>query len=430
LHPHSAANEPVTLHEGPVLLRDGVEKIDGKGRVVLRFVPTTGLRLEVDAAVQTTLDAGARMQVDVAGSIAEALISSIKIRVKDGDRSTRIKASISTFETGTQGPLASVGFQILNFPPFSTPGLKSAPPSGSPPTLADLPGAGWRIRLSAVPNSTDIVKSLKEIGGYAFTHVGVLERSDGTPFQAAEADRFLNILAGLLTFARGAACSLPVRWGIGADGTIAWQRWGSPIVDAWKFPGNWFDENHGNLLSELLPAFLNALADGDLAEPFKLALHWYQKSNMRAGGMEGAIILGLTALDLLGALVVVDRAAAMGESKFDKLTAAEKLAHLLDILKVPRTIPGPLSALSAFAASNGWADATVALAEIRHGYVHANRKRRQILLAAPNVATFQAWQLALWYQELAVLYFLDHRGEYRNRLTAEWVGIVEKVPWA
>jgi hypothetical protein len=406
-----------------------VETIDGTGRVVLRFVPSTGLRLEVDAAVLSTLDAGARMQVDVAGSIAEALISSIRIRVKDGDRSTKIKASISTFETGGQVPLVSVGFQILNFPAFSTPGLESAPPSGFPPTLADLQGAGWRVRVTSVPNSTDIVKSLKETGGYAFTHLGELERSDGTSFQATDADRFLNMLAAFLTFARGAACSLPVRWGIAADGAVVWQRWGSPVVDAWKSPGNWFDENHGNLLSELFPAFLNGLSDDDLSKPLKLALHWYQKSNMRAGGMEGAIILGLTALDLLGALVVVERTAAMGESRFDKLTAAEKLAHLLDILKVARAIPGPLSALSAFAVSNGWVDATVTLAEIRHGYVHANRKRRQIVLAAPNIATFQAWQLALWYQELALLYFLNHRGAYRNRLTSEWVGIVEKVPW-
>ena len=47
----------------------------------------------------------------------------------------------------------------------------------------------------------------------------------------------------------------------------------------------------------------------ELGPPFNLALHWYQNSNTRAGGMEGAIILGLTALDLLGAMVVVDRAA-------------------------------------------------------------------------------------------------------------------------
>jgi hypothetical protein len=73
---------------------------------------------------------------------------------------------------------------------------------------------------------------------------------------------------------------------------------------------------------------------------YRVLSNWYQKSNMRAEGMEGSIILGLTALDLLSALVVV--------------------------------------------------------AEIRHGYVHANRTRRKVMLAAPNLAIFQAWQLSLW----------------------------------
>jgi len=151
---------------------------------------------------------------------------------------------------------------------------------------------------------------------------------------------------------------------------------------------------------------------------------------MRAGGMEGAIILGVTNLDLLGALVVVDRAAAMVEGKFDKLAAAEKLSKLLQTMKVSDTIPARQADLATFAVSNAWADAATTLAEFRHGYVHANKKRRKIALAAPRLATFQAWQLSLWYQELALLYFLNHRGEYRNRVTAEWLGIVENVPWA
>ena len=44
------------------------------------------------------------------------------------------------------------------------------------------------------------------------------------------------------------------------------------------------------------------------------------------------------------------------------------------------------------------------------------------MLSAPNLATFEAWQLSLWYQELALLSLLGHHGEYRNRLTAEWLG--------
>jgi hypothetical protein len=155
----------------------------------------------------------------------------------------------------------------------------------------------------------------------------------------------------------------------------------------------------------------------------------YQKSNTRAGGMEGAIILGLTALDLLGALVIVDRAGAMTDSKYNKIPQKNKLAALLNVLKVPQAIPAKLAELSAFAAANSWSTACEALTEIRHGFVHSNKKRRQVVLSAPNLVTFQAWQLSLWYQELALLYLLDHKGDYRNRLTAEWLGEVEQVPW-
>ncbi len=232
-----------------------------------------------------------------------------------------------------------------------------------------------------------------------------------------------------LSFARGAACSVPVRWGAGANGDVTWQAWGSPIVDAWKTPDNWFDEHHGNLLSELFPAFLDASRDPDLAAPFRLALHWYQKSNMRAGGMEGAIILGITNLDLLAALVVIDRARAMDTEKFDWLAAEKKLRMLLQTMNVSVSIPSKYSDLAALAVSNSWSDGPATLASIRHGYVHANRRNRKIVLAAPKLATFQAWQLSLWYQELALLHFLNHRGEYRNRVTAEWLGIVERVPW-
>ncbi len=384
----------------------------------------------MDVLSGPTPDAGASVQADVAGSTAEALISSVHMSVHEGTASARVEGSISWFGTGASDDLASMGFQVLNFPDFLAPGPKTPPVFGFPPMVADLQAAGWRVRLSAVEMSQEIFKSLKETGGYAFTHLGLLERVDGRAFNAPEANAFLDKLAVFLSFARGAACSLPVRWGVNAAQTITWQGWGSPIVDAWKPTDNWFDEHHGGLLSEIFPAFLDASVDPDLGEPFRLALHWYQRCNMRAGGMEGSIILGVTNLDLLSALVVVDRKGAMSDSRFDKLAAAEKLSRLLATMGVPATVPARASELAAFAASNGWSDTTVTLAEIRHGYVHANRKRRKIVLAAHNHATFYAWQLSLLYQELALLYLLNHRGEFRNRLTAQWVGQVEKVPWA
>ena len=336
---------------------------------------------------------------------------------------------MSLFERGSGAALARIGFQVVNFSDFLTAGPRQSPVFGYPPSVAGLEHDGWRIRLSAVKESEQIFKSLGETGGYAFTHVGQVERSDTSAFDAQSADGILAALGRLLGFARGAACNLAVLWGIGNNGDVVWERWGSPVVDPWKGRDNWFDEHHGNLLSELFPAFARTLADPDLGEPFSLALHWYQRSNTRAGGMEGAIVLGMTALDLLGALVVVNRAGALSASKYDKLPTAAKLAALLKTMKVSPVFPKRCAELTTFASANGWQDPAVALAEIRHGYVHANKKRRQVVLSAPNLATFQAWWLSLWYQELALLYLLDHQGEYRNRMTAEWLGQVERVPW-
>ena len=427
LHPHSAPNEPVTLHEGRIAVQGGMT---GTGRLVLHWQPSTGLRLEAEMDSMNAPQPGARLNVEVAGSAAEVLFGSLHIEVGAAGHFARVSGSVSRFTKGAPTGLKEIGFQVVNFNDFFTPGVYATTTFGFPPHVAELQHGGWRISLTAVPEFKKIFKSLGETGGYAFTHLGSLDRADGSLFSAQDADTVLDALRRFLSFGRGAASSLPVRWGTTADGSIVWEQWGGQPVDPWKGRDTWFDEQHGNLLSELFDAFAQTKADADLGPPFSLALHWYQNSNIRAGGMEGAIILGLTALDLLGAMVVVDRAGVMSDSKYDKLVAKDKLARLLEVLKVPNAVPPKLTNLSAFAATNNWPTASETLAEVRHGYVHSNKKRRQVVLSAPNLATFEAWQLSLWYQELALLYLLRHRGEYRNRLTAEWLGQVEKVPWA
>lgn len=429
-HPHTAANQPVVLYEGPVALHHEKGTANGSAALVLRWLPSTGLRLEVDILSGQGPRSGASVRVEVAGAEAGALIKSTHTSLTRGVLSNRAVAIVSSIAMASADHLMSIGFQIVNFPNFLTPGPKAGPVFGFPPMVAELPCSGWRVCLTAVQDSRGILESLDETGGYAFTHLGRLERSNGSGFSVQEAEPVLHALEAFLSFARGAACSLPIQWGVGASGDIAWQRWKSPIVDPWKEGQSWFDEHHGDLLSELFPSFVHIYEDHSLGEPFKLALHWYQKCNTRAGGMEGAIILGLTALDLLGALMVVDQDAAMSASNYDRLPAASKLAKLLTMLRVPPVFPQRLGELAVFADKNGWSDATVALAEIRHGYVHANRRRRSVVLAAPNLATFGAWQLSLWYQELALLGLLKHRGHYQNRMTVESVGQVEPVPWA
>jgi len=49
LHSHAAANEVVTLHEGPLTIEGGIA---GTGALVLRWQPSSGLRLEADLSVR------------------------------------------------------------------------------------------------------------------------------------------------------------------------------------------------------------------------------------------------------------------------------------------------------------------------------------------------------------------------------------------
>ena len=110
---------------------------------------------------------------------------------------------------------------------------------------------------------------------------------------------------------------------------------------------------------------------------------------------------------------------------------AAKLRALLKALDIPSESPPRYAALTAFAEKNDKWDSCEALTELRNGFVHANEKRRKVVFEADGrAAVFGAWQLSLWYQELALLRLLRYQGSYRNRTTAEWVGQVEPVPWS
>ena len=372
---------------------------------------------------------------------------------------SKIRAFASGMEWGGEQSLLSAGFQIVNFNNFITPGLSAVPgdptaiaggnrtegrPSEVPhpgaPTpvesftseTADLRHDGWQVGLVAVPQSGDRYRQLKATGGYAFTHVGQLTRIDASAFSVQQAKDILESLRVFLSFAHGAACSLPIQWGRGIDGEIVWRRFASPIVDGWQQGcSSWFDETHGAVLAELFDAFCWGHKDERLRESLVLALHWYRHCNTQSSGLEGSLVLGMASLELLGALVVVDRCKSMSAREYDRLGGGKKLQELLAALNVQANVPQKYEALTAFAEKHDLPDACKALAKFRNGYVHANERNRRIVFGSyGKAAAFNGWQLSLWYQELALLRVLQYCGSYRNRTNAEWVGQVEPVPWS
>ena len=85
LHPHGAANEAVTLHKGPISFPDtGKGAAEGTGTLTLRWLPSTGLRLDTELNSGHPPEPGARVKAHVADSVAETLISHMGFGVRDG----------------------------------------------------------------------------------------------------------------------------------------------------------------------------------------------------------------------------------------------------------------------------------------------------------------------------------------------------------
>ncbi len=454
-YPQSDVNEPIPLHEGRFRVRRSDRCVEGSGSARLRWLPSPGIEFDIEIAEPFPGGDFDSLTVDLPGFRTENVLAHSMTL----GSTSRIRAFASAMESDPQQNLLSVGFQVVNFTDFITPGLSATPgdptaiagvkgtervSGGAPLTgsstkrvqsftcaTADLRHDGWNISLVALPDSRDRYEHLKATGGYSFTHVGQLTRVDGSAFAVQQAEKILGSLMAFLSFERGAACSLPIRWGRGIDGEIVWRHFGSPVVDRWRQPHSWFDERHGELLSELFDPFCGVHNDERLRDSSVLALHWYRHSNTNSSGKEGSLVLGMAALDLLSALIVVDRCGSMSAQEHDQLKAAKKLRALLKALDIPAKIPPRYAALTAFAEKNDQSDSCEALTKLRNGFVHANEKHRNVVFGSDGrAAVFDAWQLSLWYQELALLRLLRYHGSYRNRTTAEWVGQVEPVPWS
>ena len=443
--PPSAANASIVLYKGQIALRSSAQTTTCSGTAELRWLPSPGIRLTIDVPWPTLRQlTGPTIRVRL-GDMKEtpALVTSRSLGLAG-----QVKAFITSVEdTRPTTGLNAIRFWVVNFPDVVTRTLPATP--GKPWTVgrkrtteqnqhegwttqvAHLLDSDWAIAIVAPNHSRDTYANLKTVGGYAVTHIGQLVRRDGTRFTVKQAEPILSCVDQFLSFARGASCATPVRWGMAADRGVVWCRFSSPIVDPWKESAlSWFDPIHGHLLTNTFEEFHRLHDHSALAEPFTLALYWYRRCATGSAGPEGSLVLGLTALELLSAMIIVERTARMSAKAHDRLTTRRKLQELLRALGIAPTIPARYRALAAFARKSVWSDACHALAELRHGFVHPKEARRRIVLRANFRVLHQAIWLTLWYQELAFLHLLRHKGQYFNRVTARSTGQLQSVPWA
>jgi hypothetical protein len=289
----------------------------------------------------------------------------------------------------------------------------------------DLKAAGWHIELKSLRTTRDTFKTLGETGGYGLTHVGLLQKEDGSVFDGKTAEQTLNALRHFFSFSKGMWCNPCLAVGFDNKEDRVWESWSSP-GENWCAPNAWFDPHHCDQLANLFPGFMSKWENDDWREALHEVIYWYLNSNRTKRGIDAGIILTQAAIERLSFEYVVRHKRLIEEGGFKDLRASDKFRMLFSSLDIPIDIPSSLPELQKLAKQFKWIDAPHAIIEIRNSLVHPEHKRRGQF----GKAFFPAWNLGQWYLELALLRICDYSGTYSNRLIlSKYVGDVEPVPW-
>lgn len=294
----------------------------------------------------------------------------------------------------------------------------------------------WVIALDGERTVSELIKGLKDQGGYALTHTGELRRADSGHFRFSEADDILHAVYYFLSFVRGLWCG-PVLASGRMGGIEIWQEWATSRLTPWKYVESWFPQvGPKENLAELNQAFrgyMRKWEDSLWKDPIKHSIHWYVESNIGAGGVEGAIVLIQAALELLSWLYFVEDSttAQYSVTKFGNMNAATKVRDLLSAASIPVDIPVHLKNLHNEAAALQASDGPGAFVKLRNAIVHPKKSKRSVVLQTSALARMEARELGLWYLEMMLLQIFGYEGEYYQRYVSGWPDEVRaKVPWA
>lgn len=348
----------------------------------------------------------------------------LEIRLPTGNRIRTIpyekgvipsKGPVVGLDTGVG--LHSVEFGLINFPNFLREGnvaTKSVLLRGDP----------WIVEIKAVDNHWQVQRSLSEQKGFAVTHLGTIRHSAGKSFSSESVRTILDATALFCSFAHGIYCGLFVTKGVDTSGNRAWEQWGVSNVDPWRGHRSWFDTHNGQILEQVFPGFWAKFRTFQKNHRTPLAIEWYMESNTQKAS-HSSIVLTQAALERLSYEMVGERLSAKQLGSKESEKEGEWIARALEEARVPRDIPASFAALEQLRKANDFLHGPHTIVAIRNDLIHQDMS----LDVLPANVYWQAKELGLWYVEMLLLKLFSYKGVCANRLTQEWPGQVEPVPW-
>lgn len=446
IEPIYAQEEPsqaIDLGAVAVGFAHGGQAYKSQGHVSVRFTPDDRLYIEISTddknpllALQVFLDDNwdGKLKLTERNVTLDVILTAGGS--DDGTLAFRPKTSVITVTLPADN-MAFAAFHLFNFPElFGAEDYVLATGQDEPRFGTRLCGRvilkadGWNITIAATDNTADLCKALRRDGGFVITHMGKIERDDGSLFSSEQLTDLLGCLHHFLSFALGrwAEVSLPV--GFDQNGQRVFEQWGTPMMACgpWNGSCSWFDSDQGQLLSEVFPGFVDLWTDATWNNTVRAALYWYLAANERGTGVgvDTGLILAQIALERLAWTYCVQHRRMISADAFEPrgLSAAHKLRLLASALDIPLDLPADLPALHG-RRGRKWQDGMGAITSIRNSVVHPEPKDKR-----PDGSYVEGWKLALWYLDMVFLRLCGHEGSYANRLESRWKGQVESVPWA
>lgn len=289
---------------------------------------------------------------------------------------------------------------------------------------------GWDITLDRLHQAdSDFFERLERENASAVTHIGGIRRSDGQPFDAADADHVMDCLRLALAIALGRTVHflLPVGW---RNGDALWTRWTNPHIDLVRSAGTFLDRHHGGeQLQEIIERVLCYCSTPARKDILRYAISYY--TGTYDVDVELGVALPVSGLQLLAYNRFVEERRHFKKSAWDDIKPTEKqIRMLLDDCHIPTGLParGYTHLVAVSAKEQQSLDALGCVMLLRNKIIHPTSRK-------PGTWTPYEWfetrDYAGYCLLLAILNTVGYQGQYKSVMSEQiWDGTTEQVPWA
>ena len=451
VYPDLAVNDPIELYEGELEVRYNGTEVRGPGWLRVDFLPSPNTRFELqspkgasEAITQPSnfLNA-AKLCVPTYDRELDCLVTHFtpdwNVSESSPERLSIAGLLSGSAATSDASTISELHLPVVNLGPYRGTWVGTTKEENENQQVHGWAGRlvleadCWRITLDSAEDCEEIIKTLRNTGGFGITHNGMIEQEGREPFGAKDADEILSALNYFLSFWRGQWCGAVAPIGYDANGQEVWRQLHVARLSQWSRETRSWSSDHvlANEQGQAFAGFWKLWQDQEWSDTLKVAIHWYIESNRRSGGMEGALLLAHTALEMLAWALCVAKRRVVRHKKFERLSSADRIRVLLKDVGVPLELEPAYEQLQKASKELNWSDGPDAVVKLRNLIVHRAGKNLEELNRVSNRARLEAWQLALEYLALVLLKQCGYNGRYLPRMAKGWAGAVERlVPWA